>query len=72
MVGSIRNYVTMEQRGDVNEVFTGNGGARLCRRVSRILESVKRSGSGGASVKLWIPTSEDVLEISVEHFGPCL
>ena len=29
MVGSIRNYMTMEQWGDASQVFNGNGGAGL-------------------------------------------
>jgi hypothetical protein len=36
------------------------------RRASR------SRGSSGPSVKLWVPTAEDVLKIVVKDFGPCL
>ena len=38
----------------------------------RKYESVKKSGLSGLSVKLWVPTAEDVLQIVVKDFGPCL
>ena len=29
-------------------------------------------GLNGLSVKLWVPTAENVLQIVVKDFGPCL
>ena len=39
---------------------------------AHIRRASRSRGSSGLSVKLWVPTAEDVLQIVVKDFGPCL
>ena len=44
----------------------------LSHQESSVGERQEVGGLSSLSVKLWVPIAEDVLQIAVKDFGPCL